>query len=82
MGTINFIDNIIIFGEKEAQHNERLSKPLNTLKMCNALLNETKCQYNMTSIKFLGHTLTLNNSTSKQLKNFDFQIIYMNCKAF
>lgn len=57
-GTINFIDDIIIFGENLDQHNVRLKQTLDTLKKYNVLLNEKKCAYNIKAVKFLGHVLS------------------------
>lgn len=57
-GIINFIDDILIFGEDEKQHDERLSKALETLKKNNVLLNKKKCIYKVQKIHFLGHVLT------------------------
>ncbi|XP_022815233.1 uncharacterized protein K02A2.6-like [Spodoptera litura] len=57
-GVINFIDDILVYGEDEKQHDERLSKVLRVLKENNVLLNESKCVYKVQKISFLGHELT------------------------
>lgn len=53
-GIINFIDDILIFGEDEKQHDERLSKALETLKKNNVLLNKKKCIYKVQKNSFPG----------------------------
>lgn len=57
-GTANFIDDIIIFGADEKEHDERLNRVLQVLKNNNVLLNKKKCIYKTKRIEFLGHELT------------------------
>lgn len=57
-GIINFIDDIIIHGSSEQEHDFRLSQVLKVLKENNVLLNEEKCVYKVNKIDFLGHELT------------------------
>ncbi|XP_046973981.1 uncharacterized protein K02A2.6-like [Vanessa cardui] len=57
-GTANFIDDIIIYGSDEQEHNRRLNKVLQVLKDNNVLLNEAKCIFKTNRIEFLGHELT------------------------
>ncbi|KAL0901956.1 hypothetical protein ABMA27_007099 [Loxostege sticticalis] len=61
-GVMNFIDDILVYGENEGQHDERLSKVLKVLKENNVLLNEAKCVYKVQKINFLGHELTLDGA--------------------
>ncbi|XP_044762211.1 uncharacterized protein K02A2.6-like [Coccinella septempunctata] len=58
LGTINFIDDIIVSGEDENQHDENLKRTLDTLKNHDILLNNEKCQFKMSSVNFLGHVLS------------------------
>lgn len=64
-GVVVFIDDIVIFGKDEIEHEENLQKVLTALKEHGVLLNETKCVYRVKSIEFLGHTLS--NSGIKPL---------------
>lgn len=57
-GVINFIDDILVYGDNEKQHDERLSKALDISKENNVLLNESKCLYKVQRISFLGHELS------------------------
>ncbi|XP_063534905.1 uncharacterized protein K02A2.6-like [Cydia strobilella] len=57
-GTANFIDDIIIYGSDEKEHDTRLKKVLQVLKDNDVLLNESKCIYKTDKIEFLGHELT------------------------
>lgn len=57
-GTANFIDDIIVFGSNEQEHDSRLKKVLQVLRDNDVLLNEAKCIYKTNEIEFLGHKLT------------------------
>lgn len=57
-GTVNFINDIIIFGCNEDEHDRRLQNTLKTLKDNNVLLNHDKCVYKVNKIEFLGHELS------------------------
>ncbi|XP_030747091.1 uncharacterized protein K02A2.6-like [Sitophilus oryzae] len=62
-GTKNFVDDIVIFGQNDEEHDKRLKKTLETLKNNNVLLNDQKCQYRLKKVNFLGHTLTAEGVT-------------------
>lgn len=53
--TINFIDDIIIAGKTEEEHNKALEVVLEKLKQNGILLNQTKCAFKLSEIDFLGH---------------------------
>lgn len=55
---LNFIDDIIIFGSTEEEHDECLQKVLLELKTNNVTLNESKCLFKVQELKFLGHKLS------------------------
>lgn len=57
-GVVNFIDDIVTFGNSEEEHKQRLKCVLDTLKSNNVLLNEKKCIFNAKCIHFLGHELS------------------------
>ena len=67
-GVINFIDDILVYGEDEKQHDKRLQNVMKNLKDNNVLLNEAKCVYKVQKINFLGHELTPNGV--KPLKKY------------
>lgn len=56
-GVTNFIDDILIWGSDEKEHDLRLSKVMEVLKENNVLLNDEKCIYKVQTIHFLGHEL-------------------------
>lgn len=76
-GVINFIDDILVYGDNEQEHDTRLNKVLQTLKDNNVLLNEAKCIFKTQSVDFLGHHLEPNGITplNKYVKSImDFRV--------
>lgn len=57
-GTINFIDDILVYGRNLEEHNQRLEKTLHVLESNNVFLNRDKCIYRINKIEFLGHELS------------------------
>lgn len=56
--TVNFIDDILVFGETESEHDEALESVLSTLKEYGVLLNKDKCVFKVQKLEFLGHTIS------------------------
>ncbi|XP_062714079.1 uncharacterized protein K02A2.6-like [Aedes albopictus] len=56
--TVNFIDDILIFGKTESEHDAALESVLSTLKEYGVLLNQEKCVFKVQKLDFLGHTLS------------------------
>ncbi|XP_045452156.1 uncharacterized protein K02A2.6-like [Melitaea cinxia] len=57
-GAINFIDDILIYGRTEQEHDLRLQNVSQVLKENNVLLNNDKCLYKVKQVSFLGHELS------------------------
>lgn len=57
-GCMNFIDDIIVYGATQEEHDNRLNTVLKTLKFWNVTLNKDKCAIGVDKIKFLGHELS------------------------
>lgn len=57
-GVINFIDDILIYGDSGKQHDSRLEKVLQVLKENNVQLNKQKCKFKVGKVNFLGHELS------------------------
>ena len=55
---INILDDIIVDGKTQKEHDERLWKVLQTLKDNNLTVNREKCQFNMSQLIFMGHVLS------------------------
>lgn len=56
--TVVFIDDIVIFGSTEEEHDLAVKQTLNVLNRYDILLNDHKCKFKQKKISFLGHTLS------------------------
>lgn len=56
-GTVNYLDDILVFGDTQKTHDERLKEVLKRLKENNLTLNTAKCALNTTSAAFLGYRI-------------------------
>lgn len=74
-GCLNYMDDIIIYGETRKQLKNRVTRVLQRLREYNVALNEDKCIYEVEELEFLGHKLSANGITPtldkvKAIKNF------------
>ncbi|XP_055858008.1 uncharacterized protein K02A2.6-like [Episyrphus balteatus] len=74
-GCLNYMDDIIIYGETIEHLNKRVAKVLETLKSHNVMLNRAKCIFGVTELEFLGHKLSAcgiapTQSKVEAVKNF------------
>ena len=51
------MDDIVVFGSSQKEHDERLHKVLEKMKQEGLTLNKEKCQFAQSEIKFLGHII-------------------------
>ena len=56
-GVVCLMDDILVHGETQAQHDERLVKVLNWLQESGLTLNSEKCKFSQTKVRFLGHVI-------------------------
>ena len=56
-GVACLMDDVVIHGKTEAEHNERLDKCMERLSAAGVTLNKAKCKFNQTEIEFLGHVV-------------------------
>ena len=52
------VDDILVWGTNEAEHDSRPIKVLDRARLRNLKLNKTKCQFKKQEIAYLGHVLT------------------------
>jgi len=57
-GVVCHVDDILIFGKDQAEHDTRLTAVLQAVQAAGLTLNCEKCQFNQTCISFLGHSST------------------------
>ena len=53
-GDVSLIDDVLVYGKTQSEHNQRLLTVLKKLSEAGLTLNKEKCVFNATSIKFLG----------------------------
>lgn len=56
--TVVFIDDIVIFGSTEEEHDSAVKQTLTVLNSYGILLNDHKCKFKQKEITFLGHKLS------------------------
>ena len=54
-GVICHMDDILIHGQTQDEHDNRVRAVLERIQKAGLTLNEAKCCFNQTSVKFLGH---------------------------
>ena len=52
------IDNILVWGRNEEEHNRRLKAVLQKCKEINLTLNKDKCLFNKSEIVYIGHVIS------------------------
>lgn len=55
---INFLDDTLIYGKDEKEHDECLAAVEERLRENNVALNEDKCERKVQELEFLGHTVS------------------------
>lgn len=55
---LNYLDDIIVYGSTEAEHDGCLQFLLTTMKENDVLLNDSKCRIKVRELEFLGHKLS------------------------
>lgn len=53
----NYLDDIILWGRTQTEHDDTLKAVVQRLQDAGLKLNQSKCQFNKTSLRFLGHTV-------------------------
>ena len=54
-GVLCLMDDVLIFGKDQAEHDERLEKVLKRIETAGVTLNPNKCEFSKSELKFLGH---------------------------
>lgn len=55
---MNYIDDILVYGKNEEEHDAALAKVMDKLKAKNVLLNHKKCIFRVSEVVFLGHHIS------------------------
>ena len=56
-GTVNMIDDTLVYGKDQTEHDECLGEVLRKLEEAGITLNAEKCEYSKASLTFLGHVV-------------------------
>ncbi len=57
-GTEIIMDDILVYGSTEKDHDQNLEKVLQRCREKNIKLNKQKCQFKVQEVKYMGHTVT------------------------
>lgn len=66
--TVVFIDDIMIFGETEEEHDAAVKQTLHVLSQYGILLNDHKCRFKQREVKFVGHQLSADGVSPSEEK--------------
>ena len=56
-GVVCLMDDVLVYGADQAQHDERLLSALRRIEAVGITLNRDKCEFNRDSLSFLGHVI-------------------------
>ena len=56
-GVLCHMDDVLVFGQDQAEHDLRLEAVLRRVEEAGATLNPEKCEFNRESLTFLGHVI-------------------------
>ena len=59
-GVLCYMDDILVFGQDHAEHNQRLEAVLRRVEEAGATLNPSKCEFNKNTLTFLGNVIDAN----------------------
>ncbi|XP_053691678.1 uncharacterized protein K02A2.6-like [Sabethes cyaneus] len=74
-GTLNYMDDILVFGKSKEEHDTNLTKVLKCLRNHNVKINEDKCVFGVQMLTLLGFNVSSNGwkideQKIKAIKNF------------
>ena len=52
------VDNILIWGAIIQEHDERLRKVLDRVRLCNLQLSKSKCKFRKDEVEYVGHIIS------------------------
>jgi len=56
-GVVSMIDDILLFGQSQEEHDHRLELALDRINKTGITLNSEKCEFSKSCVKFLGHVI-------------------------
>ena len=67
-GFVCLIDDALVFGKSQDEHDTRLKAVLQRLEEAKVTLNGSKCEFSKSSVKFLGHIVDQNGISADPAK--------------
>ena len=64
-GVVCLIDDLLVYGQTQEEHDQRLVAVLDRIKCAGATLNAKKCEFSKSSIKFLGQIVDAVNASQR-----------------
>ena len=56
-GVVCMIGGILVFGQSQPEHDQRLESVFKRINRAGVTLNSEKCEFSKGSVKFLGHVI-------------------------
>ena len=69
LGVICYLDDILVVGKNEEQHEQRLLTVLRRLDKAGMRLKQEKCKFNQPQVEYLGHISVSKASHSRRLRS-------------
>ncbi|CAC5366075.1 unnamed protein product [Mytilus coruscus] len=79
-GVLCHMDDVLVFGSSQEEHDERLEKILEAIGKAGLTLNE-KCEFSKPSVKFLGQIVDASGCRSKTFLGMVNQLNKFSCKV-
>ena len=68
VGTVCYVDDILVVGENESNHDEILMAVLQKLDKAGLKLKREKCEFNKSQVEYLGHVISSRGIQSSESK--------------
>ncbi|XP_047987077.1 uncharacterized protein K02A2.6-like isoform X1 [Leguminivora glycinivorella] len=67
-GVLIFVDDILVFGSNQKEHNERLENVFRKAREVNLKFNKSKCMFDKSEITYVGHVFNRNGISADKSK--------------
>ncbi|XP_063366408.1 uncharacterized protein K02A2.6-like [Cydia amplana] len=67
-GVLIFVDDILVFGSNQKEHNERLENVLKKAREVNLKFNKSKCMFDKSEVTYVGHVFNRNGISADKSK--------------
>jgi transposase InsO family protein len=86
-GVVCHMDDVLVFGKDEVEHDMRLEKVLKYLREAGLTLNKDKCEFKLPEVKFVGHVISAEGikpdpDKTKAIMNFPVPVCKKDLRRF